>query len=324
MSEKGMSSSASSRTAVADEVRTRLRSVILLAGSVRQDRFTRSLGRSVLSLPVDSTRSLLDLWVARADRLRESLSRDELALRIVVDQSSPLPRPTARPGIVIQLERDPYELRGTAGVLADICGGGQNGAEGYHPEDYVLVANAAQVLWHPLPEMLEELLRVPASVSILSCRKGTPSSVMLIRCGALAAVPRVGFYDLKEQALPKIASRDLVRVVSADGPYSPPLRTFSNYLRFLREWHLVAAGEALHSRSPFDEDWQPVFSVVEEGAEVDPSARVLDSVVLAGGRVGPGAVVLRSLIGPQGVVSKGKVVIAEYVGNSKNRGRSAR
>src|SRR5690606_20299334 len=98
--------------------------------------------------------------------------------------------------------RDPVEYRGIGGVLRDLAGD-------YHRDDYILVANAAQLLLSPLSELATLLAESdadgPADVSLISHRDGTPSGLMLIRCGSLWCIPQVGYVDMKEQALPMIA-----------------------------------------------------------------------------------------------------------------------
>src|SRR5687767_16000899 len=81
------------------------------------------------------------------------------------------------------------------------------------------------------------------------------------------------------------------------------------------------------------EDWSPLFSLVEAGATVDPSARIHDSVVLEGGVVEAGAVLVRSVVCPGGVLRRDRtametMVTAEDSGsrpsNRNGRGRGGK
>ena len=91
-----------------------------------------------------------------------------------------------------------------------------------------------------------------------------------------------------------------------------PMRTLEAYIDSLLEYHRLK-GEDGTGYSPFAEDWQPTFSLVEPGAEVDPSARVHDSVVLGGGTVGAGAALVRSVVCPGGVVGRRQMVVGQLV-----------
>jgi hypothetical protein len=98
-------------------------------------------------------------------------------------------------------------------------------------------------------------------------------------------------------------------------PLALPLRTRADYVRALRWYHQVPRPEP--TLDPFAEDWQPVFALREQGAEVDPSARLHDSVVLAGGRVERGAMVVRSVVCAGGVVAKNQTVVDQVVTPAK-------
>ena len=134
--------------------------------------------------------------------------------------------------------------------------------------------------------------------------------VMLVRCAALRDLPHVGFCDFHEQALPLIAKRFVTRAVPRPSPVALPVRTRSGYIQALRQYHRtrqVAAGGHLA------EDWKPAFSIIEHGANVHPTAQLLDSVALRGARVEHGAVLVRSVVCPGAVVRRGRVLIDQLV-----------
>src|SRR5687768_87824 len=128
----------------------RLRALVLLGGSLRADAFASGIRRSVLDLPVDSTHSLLNLWQDHAASLADAAGLDEIQARVLVNSAAAQPAShagyeiTAAPRVDVHVERDPSELRGTGGLLKDLC-------RGYDDADLVLVANAAQILLDPLP-----------------------------------------------------------------------------------------------------------------------------------------------------------------------------
>jgi hypothetical protein len=130
---------------------------------------------------------------------------------------------------------------------------------------------------------------------------------MLIRCGCLRGLPDVGFVDMKEQGLPQIAGEHVVRVVTRSRATGHSIRNRETYLRALRSWYRPQP----EPENPFAEDGRSSFALVEDGAEVDPTARIHDSVVLAGARVEAGASVIRSVICPGSVVPRRGTVIEE-------------
>jgi hypothetical protein len=117
---------------------------------------------------------------------------------------------------------------------------------------------------------------------------------------------------MKEQAMPMIAQAFAIEVVHCRRPSGLPIRSAEDYIQALRYFHMRRS-EKSTLMDPLAEDWQPTFGIVEEGAIVDPSARVHDSVVLRGGVVEAGAVLVRSVVCPGGVVRRDKCAIDAFV-----------
>src|SRR5829696_2439220 len=69
----------------------RLRAIILLAGSVRPSSFQRSIGRSVLDLPVDGSRSLFQAWHESFLSLARFVGSTGLPVRTITDGKGPAP-----------------------------------------------------------------------------------------------------------------------------------------------------------------------------------------------------------------------------------------
>ena len=177
------------------------------------------------------------------------------------------------------MEQDKSEFRGTGGLLANI-------AVDYDDDDMILVGNAAQVLLEPLPELWTSLHQTRGVVGLIGHREGEPSGLMLITCRALRLIPKSGFVDMKEQALPIIASKFDVRVLQRRRPTGLPIRSLSDYIAALRALHQPVRSAVT---DPWAEDWRSTFAIIEPGAVVSSSARIHDSVVLAGGSVEMGA-----------------------------------
>lgn len=289
-----------------------LRALVLLGGSVRGQTFAAAIGRSILNLPVEADRSVLSCWRESAVGLARFLGVRRLPMRVLIDRAAPEPAVLqADPQVEVSVERDPADYRGTAGVLRDI-------SQCYEPGDYLLVADSAQVVVESMPGLVDQMASEGADVVLVTYGAGAPAGVMLIRCGALAAVPATGFVDLKEQALPKIAVEHRVGVVHRREPVGLPLRTMSDYVGALRTYHRRLHGPVPLS-APFAEDWQPSFSIVEESAAVGHGARVHDSVVLGGARVAENAVLVRTVVCPGAVVPRGKMWVEQLVEPASGR-----
>jgi hypothetical protein len=280
-----------------------LRAMVLLGGSVRAGAFGNAIGRLVFQLPLEADSTIVDSWsLATADLAQ--LAEQVVPLRVMIDRAAPQPLPinNAR---AIDIERDPFDFRGTGGVLRDL-------ASQYASDDYLLVANAAQILCDPLADIASALSTMGGDLSIVSHLDGTPSGLMLVRCGALASIPEHGFVDMKEQALPAIAKDHRVTVLHRQHPTALPVRTLSDYIQALRNHHQRRSGKSAPS-SAFSETWESTFSLIEEGASFDPSAKLHDSVVLRGGRVEAGAVAVQSVICPGGILKRGEVKIDSLI-----------
>lgn len=287
----------------------RLRAVILLGGSVRPVELTTRTGRSILDLPLDESGSILNYWLAQVDDLAQHAHLEKLPLRLMLNQHTGEVRSAAtRYQGKYTIERDLSEYRGTGGLLRDL-------AEDYEDEDLVLVANAAQILLDPLAAVATALDRKQGAVSLIAHQDGTPSNVMLVRCDTLRLISDTGYVDMKEQALPSIASEFDVTVVHRRRPTGLPVRSLPGYISALRFHHRRRQGKPGQS-DPLAEDLTPAFALIEEGANVDSSAHVHDSVVLKGAVVESGAALVRSLVCPGAVVKRDRSVVEHFVQKS--------
>lgn len=264
--------------------RGRLRGLVLLGGTVRPSPLATAIGRSVLDLPLGNAKTILERWLDEAAGVARLLGIDHLPVRLLVDPSAA--EPQSVPLDRFRMEQDKSEYRGTGGLLANI-------AVDYDDDDMLLVGNAAQVLLEPLPELWTSLHQTRGVIGVIGHREGEPSGLMLITCRALRLIPRTGFVDMKEQALPIIASKYDVRVLQCRHPTGLPIRSLSDYITAVRALYQPVRSAVT---DPWAEDWKSTFAIVEPGAVVSSSARIHDSVVLAGGSVEMGAVVVRSVV----------------------------
>jgi len=258
----------------------------------------------VLDLPLDSSGSILNHWLNHAIELARICNLSSLPVRILVDRSSPEPvTADAKYYGTFRVERDQSEYRGTGGVLTDL-------ADDYEDDDLIVVANAAQILLDPLAGIVGALEKTGGDVALVGHEDGTPSGVMLVTVKTLRIIQRTGFVDMKEQALPLIASKFDVRVVDRRRPTGLPVRSLGDYIAALRLHHRRLNGKQARI-DPLAEDWKSSFSIIEAGASVDASAQVHDSVILRGAQVHAGVAVVRSLVCPEAVVPKDSRVVEQ-------------
>ena len=279
-----------------------LRSVVLLSGSVWVSGFRAAVQRSLLDLPVTRQQTLLELWLQRVQDAARELSQPDLPLRVLVTHGFPSPlSAVAHPSISI--ERDAVEYRGTGGALRDLT-------QAEPPDGYILVAHAAQLPLIPLAPIVRRLAGLGAELGIFTHLDGTPGRFMLIRCGCLRILPRIGFVDLMEQGLRVIGHEHSVRAVHSPNPFSLPVRTVNGYITALQRFHWQLRQGP---QSGLGDEWQSSFSLVEPSAEVHPSACVHDAVVLRGARVERGAVIARSVVCTGARVASGQTVVDQLI-----------
>ncbi len=68
---------------------SKLRAVVILAGSMRPTKLRRAASRFVLDLPVDDRRTVLDCWHEQASALAEYFGLEGLPVRVMIDHATP-------------------------------------------------------------------------------------------------------------------------------------------------------------------------------------------------------------------------------------------
>jgi N-acetylglucosaminyldiphosphoundecaprenol N-acetyl-beta-D-mannosaminyltransferase len=285
---------------------SRLRGLVLLGGRVRGTPLTTAIQRSVLDLPIAMDESILTHWLAHAADLQRYARLSSLPVRVMVNRDTPEPvTAAARFRGAYRVERDSSELRGTGGLLHDLAGD-------YDDDDMILVASASQMLVEPLEVIASALEHKHADVALVSHEDGTPSSAMLLRVKTLRQISPIGYVDMKEQALPVIARDFDVQVVQWTRLTARPIRSLHHYIDALRFHHRRKSGRAV-ALDPLAEDWEPSFSIVEEGASVDPRAVIHDAVVLKGASVEADCAVARSIVCPGAVLKRGTSTVDQLL-----------
>jgi UDP-N-acetylglucosamine transferase subunit ALG13 len=294
------------QTYPAAHIQAHLRAMIMLAGRLRYTDLGRRAGRSRLDLPIDQERSILAFWRDQAIDLATVWNTSHLPMRVLLDQASPMPTlPPVLPGVTISLERDQLEYRGTGGVLRDACAD-------YADDDWVLVANAAQLLFGSLRNLADQLAAAGGEINVIQDSEGIPNGLILLRCGVLRAIPEIGFHDMKEQVVPALARTHRVKVVATRGLTSRPIHSLQDFTETLRAYH-AGRSPGPDGAGLAHERWQTHFSICEPGSEVAPTAIVRDAVILRGAVVEKGAVVVRSVVVQGARVRAGEKVFDQIV-----------
>ncbi|MEM8873134.1 MAG: WecB/TagA/CpsF family glycosyltransferase [Planctomycetota bacterium] len=277
-----------------------LRSLVLLSGKLRDDAFSRGIRRPLLELPLSEEVTLLDHWLTQAVNVAGHVGLPKLPVAVAVNRGATMPQSTnTELAELIEPGHDRGDYRGTGGVLKDL-------AAEYADDEYILVANAAQLLLDPLAALARALAGKHADVAIVGHEDGTPSGLMLIRVATLRCLPDVGYFDLKEQGLPVISKAGFsVRVLKCRRPTALPIRSADDYITALRLFHApenARRGEVDPLEDAMGEGHRRRFSVVESGAEVAEDAYLHDAVVLRGARVGRRASLVRSVVCANGEI----------------------
>jgi len=292
-----MTTPAGRRSRGFDLLAARLRSVVLLGGSVRRTRLIQATGRSVVDLPLTARQTILGGWVEQIGQLADELGIDSLSTRMLVGAKVPPPRSRQNhPRVSLVVEADSGDYRGTAGLLRDKT-------VDYDDDDLILVASAGQVLIEPLTDLALELADAGGEANLLTHENGVPSGLMLFTAASLRDVPEIGYQDFKEQALPKIAERSRVQVVTRSDACALPVRTSQGYIEALRSYHRLR--QAFASPRAFEEDWRSTFSIVEPGVSIGADVLVHDSVVLRGAALESGSTLVRCVACPQSRLGAG-------------------
>lgn len=289
----------------------RLKAVILLGGKMRESPLSVAIRRSRLDLPLTENTTILNHWLNQCHELACRASLEHLTVRVSVDKTSIEPKVIdPKFSSMVQIERDQASFRGTGGLVADI-------AADYDDDDLLLVGSAHQILLDPLWAIAAALDHKTGDFTLINHRDGTTSGLMLLSCRTVREISKVGFIDLKEQALPQIAKRHDVRVVHCRQPTGLPLFTLSDYITALQQYYRRRERRRART-SILAEDHTRHFAIVEQGATVAPDTYLHDTVVLRDAVIESGAAVVRSLVCPTAIVRRNRTMIDQLVKGSSS------
>ncbi len=273
----------------------------MLAGGPRPGQTAELLGRPSWSLPLADDFSILDGWMESLKSGAEcnGLALPGPALRILapegVDFGFEIPDGA-------QQEIESRAHRGTAGAVADLI---RRNAGDFGSWILLLESTASPAVdLGAILSVLKEPIDPRLGVVLGGSGLGRLCGCMLVRAQVYDLVPSVGFFDFKEQLLPRAREEGytfLARQV-ADRAFRVNIR--SGWLDCIKAWHDLGARPRHESA-----DWRRRGPcAISKSASID-SATVVNSVVMDGAKVGKGSVVARSIIGPKAVVPAGKVLV---------------
>jgi len=248
----------------------------------------------VCLLPIPPNTRILERWIRLIERVGSvrdiyvvtGRPEDVDQIQAVVDDFR------SACGSRIRVTRDLREHRGTAGTVRDTIAH-------YVITDDVIVVEGTTIPPGVRIDIHRQAGDDESMAGVLaSDANSEPAGIILLRNDVFRLVPEIGFFDLKEQLVPKILDGGRkIRVCKVDDVVRR-ITSVHSYNRHIKSMAEDESGS--DERGPW----------IHETARVDPSA-IIDSSVVVGKdvRIGPGAVVIDSVI-LEGARIRGESVVA--------------
>lgn len=182
-------------------------------------------------------------------------------------------------GYPLEVKTDKNEHRGTAGTLRDTIIGREDAND-------LLLIEGTTIPPSNIDVVAETNIDDEGIAgAIIQTQQSEPAGMIILKRNVLDLVPEVGFFDLKEQLLPKVIS-DGKRVIVRE--IDDQLRRITRVEEYLD--HIARFPRPTKSRGDLD-PW------IHETAQVDPTAVVTSSVLIGKGvQVGPGAIIDQAVL----------------------------
>jgi hypothetical protein len=264
-------------------------SAIILVGGSGPSLLRSQFGMPVCLLPTPTAPSMVAAWVELVMQLDHVTD-----ITVVTGRPEDLPKIDEQLGSIpsflsypLEVTTDKNEHRGTAGTLRDTILERDNMNDLLVIEGTTIPPNNIQVVAEA--DIDEEgidgvMIKTPRS---------EPAGMIILKRKVLQLIPKVGFFDLKEQLLPKVLSdgnRILVRQIDDQ---LRRITRVEDYLNHIAEFPRPKMGGG--ALSPW----------VHETAQIDPTAIITSSVLIDKGvQVGPGAIT-RSIVKPNAQILAG-------------------
>lgn len=308
--------------------------VIILAGGLRLSPLRSDLNVHELCLPIAQQYSLLGVWLDVINELQQcqkvviavSRQSDAIEIQQVLDRLNGRKSDLPRTQVIVESGR----WRGTAGVLRDV-------AQEYAKSEILLAVEAACYPSENLASLVAACDSQTMGVVGIT-HNATPVGVYAFHRSVMKHVPKVGFFDVKEQLLPQMYAKKIG---------AQALHITNNFIRILdRKTYISAVSQyALQHDNMSDScngylhqsqnSYRLVDAcVIDATASIGDGSVIRKSIVLSGAKIGANAVINESIIGSGVVVPKGRVVSQAIVtkdnvasiiggGNSKSQRRKS-
>lgn len=292
----------------------RARVAIVLAGrgaTTRTVALSTALGLPVAALPINAERNLVECWVKR---MAEGGFVGHVVLAITSDAERAFYAALQAPaGVTLHVRVDTSGHRGAGGTVGDAWNELADSLDAASRAGGAIVVEASNV---PLIDFGAFFAAIDGGDGALigASSDAAPAGITWLSPDALGLVPRIGYFDLKEQLVAAtVASGKRVGARFGD---SEGCR-ISDRASYLRAVSLMQrAGAAGRCAETAVEPGAVVrgSSLLCRGAVVERGALVVDSIVLPGARVCADAVVARSIVPPGSHVPCGYLVVDEIFG----------
>lgn len=270
---------------------------IIFVGGPGQSLLRKAAGHPVCLLPVPGNSSLLHNWIdalkgnsgVRSISVVTGRSEDVESLRNHVDSYQ-----TAS-DLEISIHADKASHRGTAGALKDFIGDRQ----GF--ENVLFIEGNRVPAEYPENLFCDEFLSEDVAGVLGRSSQDETAGVILMKRGMLDLVPELGFFDFKEQLIPRVLESGLRILVKEITRRSIRFSTPATYLKQLTEF---TPKESCDGKGPFVSDSAKVDPssvlgvnvIVGENVTIKSGCLVQDSVILDGCEIGADSTLVRSII----------------------------
>ena len=285
---------------------------IIFVGGPGQSILRKAAGHPVCLLPVPGKGSLLQSWV---DALRDNMgvrsisvvtgrADDVEILRNHVDSYE------KTRDIEIAIYADKASHRGTAGALKDFIG------ERSGFEKTLFIEGNRVPPEYPKDLFCEEFMDVNVAAVLGKSSQNETAGMILMKREILDLVPELGFFDFKEQLIPRVLESGLRILVKEITRRSIRFSTPSTYLKQLTDFKLSKTGDV---RGPFVSDSAKVDPssvlgvnvIVGDNVTIKAGCLVQDSVILDGCEIGADSTLVRSIITRDSKVEDGTSSIVD-------------
>ncbi len=296
----------------------------MLAGHMRSSFLRDALEVPTVLLPLRRSATVLEAWLEILDEA--FVSEVCIALNLgsdthIIDTAiRSITRKRAFRSVV-KTVLEPAAWRGPGGVIRDLT-------LDLEPDTIIVVVEGNSA---PVSSARDVISAVQggADGAVGVCDSNSPAGISAFRRAIFEQVPKIGYFDLKEQLLPALHDSSFqVRPVSVLRG-SSRIHDRVSYLEAIGRELSVENQVVTYSK----EQAQTVIAetavidgkcLIESGVSVGDEAVVHDSVILQGATINKGAVVARSVVGQGVTIQAGSRVVNTIIGKRGMAPKSSR